>query len=173
MDASKAIVRAYDAGVTGLAGLSGLIVGAACALIVVDVTIRTLGIAPPAYTIAVVEYALLYITMFAAPYLVRERGHVYIDAAISRLPRPLEVVVAKLAYTIAIGASLVVMALSAQLFLEAVQSGFYDEQGVDMPYWALYLPIPLGFGLVAIEFARYLFGSQLMHRGKTGVEGSV
>jgi hypothetical protein len=65
------------------------------------------------------------------------------------------------------------MVLSAQLFREAVESGFYDEQGVDMPYWSLYLPIPVGFGLVAIEFARYLFGSQLMHRVRTDVEGSV
>lgn len=173
MDGLKAIVRAYDAGVTGLAALAGVTVGAACALIVVDVTIRTLGFPPPAYTIAVVEFALLYITMFSAPYLVREGGHVYIDAVIARLPVPLEVAAAKLASLIAIGASLIVMVLSAQLFLEAVQSGFYDEQGVDMPYWALYLPIPLGFGLVAIELARYLFGSRLMHRGKADVEGSV
>ena len=173
MEALKTLVRAYDAGVSGLAALAGITVGAACALIVVDVTIRTLGFPPPAYTIAVVEYALLYITMFSAPYLVRERGHVYIDAVISRLPRPLEVASAKLAYLIAIGASLIVMLNSAQLFQEALNTGFYDEQGVDMPYWALYMPIPLGFGLVALEFARYLFGSQLMHRGKTDVEGSV
>jgi TRAP-type C4-dicarboxylate transport system permease small subunit len=173
MGALKSIVRAYDAGVSGLAALAGVLVGAACALIVVDVTIRTLGFPPPAYTIALVEFGLLYITMLAAPYLVRERGHVYIDAVVSRLPRPLELAVAKLTYAIAIAASLSIMVLSAQLFREAVESGFYDEQGVDMPYWSLYLPIPVGFGLVAIEFARYLFGSQLMHRVRTDVEGSV
>jgi len=173
METLRGIVRGYDACVSGLAALAGVIIAVACLMIVVDVTIRTLGFPPPAYTIAVVEYMLIYITMFAAPYLVRERGHVYIDALISRVPRPLELLMAKLAYLISIVSALTVMLFSAQLFVESVESGFYDEQGVDMPYWSLYLPIPIGFCFITIEFSRYLFGSRMMHRGKTDVEGSV
>jgi hypothetical protein len=33
-----------------------------------------------------------------------------------------------------------------------------DVRGVDMPYWTLFLPMPLGFLLVALEFLRYLIG---------------
>ena len=173
MERLKVFVRAYDTAVTALAALAGIIIGTACAMIVLDVTLRTLGFQPPAYTIAVVEYMLLYITMFAAPYLVRERGHVFINALISRVPPLLEMIFAKTTYMIAILVSLLVMVLSSQLFWEAVKTGLYDEQGVDMPFWSLYLPIPIGFGFMAIEFARYLFGSQLMHRTKSHVDGSV
>jgi C4-dicarboxylate transporter, DctQ subunit len=173
MAALHALLAAYDRLVTALAALAAALIGVACVLIVVDVTIRTLGIPPPDYTIAVVEYELLYITMFAAPYLVRQRGHVYIDALVARLPPALERAVAKLAYAVAIAVSLIYAWYSAQLLLEAIGSGFYDERGVDMPLWSLYLPIPIGFGLVAIEFGRFLFGSQLMHRGPSQAEGSV
>ena len=173
MERQNKLVRAYDATITGLAALAGIIVGTACAMIVVDVSVRALGFQPPAYTIAIVEYMLLYITMFAGPYLVRERGHVYIDALISRVPLLLEKIFAKLTYMIAIAASLLVTVLSSQLFWDAVRTGLYDEQGVDMPFWSLYLPIPIGFGLMVIEFARYLFGSQFMHRSKSNVDGSV
>ncbi|MBF0280704.1 MAG: TRAP transporter small permease subunit [SAR324 cluster bacterium] len=173
MSMLETIVRIYDTFVNGLAAFAGLLVGAASLLIVIDVTIRSMGYPPPAYTIAVVEYGLLYITMLSAPYLVRERGHVYIDAIVSRLPDFLEIALVKIAYTIAIASSLTFTVLSAQLFQEALESGYYDEQGVDMPYWSLYMPIPFGLGMVAIEFARYLFSTRLMHRENTDVEGSL
>jgi C4-dicarboxylate transporter DctQ subunit len=31
-------------------------------------------------------------------------------------------------------------------------------RGIDMPYWSLFLPMPICFLLVALEFARYLIG---------------
>ena len=34
---------------------------------------------PPSHTLALTEYGLLYITMLAAPWLVREKGHVHIE----------------------------------------------------------------------------------------------
>ena len=173
MGGLREIVAAYDILVRALSVLAGVIVGVDCLLIVIDVTVRTLGVPPPAYTIAVVEYSLLYVAMFAAPHLVRIKGHVFINALIARLPRRLEIALAKIVYVISIASSLVYAWYSLDLLIEAINTGIYDERGVDMPLWSLYLPIPIGFLLVAIEFARFLFGSDLMHRGQTEAEGSV
>ena len=169
----QAFVRGYDRIVWGLSALAGVLIAAATVLIVVDVGIRTVGVPPPAYTIAVVEYAMLYVTMFAAPNLVHNRGHVYIDAVITRLPRVLERAIAKLTYGVAIVVSVAILYLSWQLLVESYRSGYFDERGIDVPQWLLYVPIPIGFGLVAVEFARILFSRDLMHRSRTTAEGSV
>ncbi len=40
--------------------------------------------------------------------------------------------------------------------------GFEDIQSFAMPGWIVTAPVPLAFFLLAIEFARYLFGSDSM-----------
>jgi TRAP-type C4-dicarboxylate transport system permease small subunit len=169
----RLLAAVYNALVLALAVAAGAIIAAMCLLIVVDVTIRSLGVRPPSFTIAVVEYSLLYITMFAAPYLVRHKNHVFIDALVSRLPVPLAAIIARIIYLIAIAAALVVAYFSGQLLFEAIASGLYEERGIDIPLWTLYLPMPLGFVLVAIEFARYLFGFDSMYRDYSATEGSL
>jgi len=47
---------------------------------------------------------------------------------------------------------------SLELFLEAWESQEPDVRGIDMPYWTLFLPMPICFLLVALEFSRYLIG---------------
>ena len=169
----RSIVTAYDFLVRALAALAGIMIAAASVLIVVDVSIRTAGVPPPAYTIAVVEYGLLYITMFTAPMLVRTRGHVYVDAIVAHLPPVLEVVVAKSTCLVAIVTSLVIVYFSFELLVESYQAGYFDERGVDVPQWLLYVPMPIGFALVAVEFTRLLFARELMHRDHAEKEGSV
>lgn len=169
----KTIASAYNRLIMGLAVLSGAAVVLAFVMIVVDVTIRTAGLRPPGYTIAVVEYSLLYITMFAAPYLVRRKGHVYIDALSSRLPPRVQWAVNKLAYAISIVASLVFAWYAVQLLREAIVTGRLEERGVDMPLWILYLPIPIGFALVAVELARYLVGIDSMYSDRLQTRDSM
>lgn len=173
MSSLQRIATAYATLVGALAALAGVIIAADTVLIVVDVTIRTLGVPPPAFTIAVVEYSLLYVTMFAAPWLVRQKGHVVIDALITRLPEWLHQVVARFAYLVSLLSSLVVAWFSWQLFIGAIQSGLYEERGIDMPLWSLYLPIPIGFVLVAVEFARYLLGRDSLYRGEIEMGGTA
>ena len=127
-------------------------------MIVIDVSIRTLGFTPPSFTLAVVEYALLYFAMFCAPYLVRHRGHVVIEALVSTLPDVIRSALAKIVYVVCIAVSLLFAYYSLVLEIEALQSGNVDVRGIDMPYWLLFLPMALCFFLVALEFLRYLIG---------------
>jgi C4-dicarboxylate transporter DctQ subunit len=37
------------------------------------------------------------------------------------------------------------------------------------PRWLLTITFPVAFGLMAIEFARFVFGRELMHSGEAGI----
>lgn len=127
-------------------------------MIVIDVSIRTLGYRPPLFTSSVVEYALLYLAMCSAPWLVRERGHVVIEALVTALPPGLRRAVAKLVYAVCILVSFLFAYLCWGIFWAYWVGGELDVRGVDMPYWLQFLPLPLCFTLIGLEFCIYLSG---------------
>lgn len=126
--------------------------------IVVDVSIRTFGYSPPLFTSSVVEYGLLYMTMLAAPWLVRQHGHVAIEALVAALPDGVRRPLAKMVYLVCGSVSILFTYFTLQLFWEAAISGELDVRGVDMPYWSLFLPMPIAFSLIGLEFFMYLAG---------------
>lgn len=157
------MIKAYNFLIKGLAVCSGIIIFTAFLMIVFDVLVRLAGFSPPAHTIAMVEYFLLYFTMFAAPWLVRIKGHVFIDAITQFLPRQVKWAAAKIVYAVSICSSLTFCVISTQLFIAAFENGNLDVRGVDMILWTLYAPMPPAFLLVAIEFGRYLIGIDDMY----------
>jgi C4-dicarboxylate transporter, DctQ subunit len=160
----RAVKSAYDFLIVALAVVAGATIVLAFALIVVDVTIRTIGLRPPALTTAVVEYVLLYFTLFSAPYLVRQKGHVFVDALISRLSGRPRWLVEKLVYLICVVTSLTFAVIGFKLGFEAIESGTIEERSIDVPSWVDYWAVGPVFLLVAIEFARYLIGRDSMYR---------
>ncbi len=153
-----ALDKALEQVATALAYFGCAIVTCIFVMIVIDVSMRILGYTPPGFTLSVVEYALLYFAMCCAPFLVRQKGHVTIEALVSVLPPVVRFVLAKIVYTACVTVALLFAYYSLQLFLEGWESQEPDVRGIDIPYWALYLPMPICFFLVAMEFARYLIG---------------
>ena len=78
----EAFDKGLDKVVTALAYLASAFIPCIFTMIVIDVSIRTIGITPPLFTSSIVEYGLLYIAMFSAPWLVRQKGHVAIEALV-------------------------------------------------------------------------------------------
>lgn len=160
----KALIRLYDGLVAGLAFLAGVATVLILALILTDVAARELFGSSLNFTIGVVEYAMLYFAMFAAPYLVRTRGHVCIEAVIMRLPHRVRRILEKAVYVICAVATLVFAYFSIELLIEKIRDQTIDIRGIDFPGWLVVAPMPLGYGLVAVEFLRYLFGSDTFYR---------
>jgi TRAP-type C4-dicarboxylate transport system permease small subunit len=163
----KAAVAAYNGLIVGLAVVAGASIAAAFVLIVVDVGIRAAGLRPPAFTSAAVEYILLYFTLLAAPFLVRHKGHVYVDAVVSRLPRGVRWPIEKLAYLVCIATCLVFSYIGLGLTLDAIRSGGFEERSIDVPLWINYAPMSPAFLLVALEFGRYLVGLDTMYADRS------
>ena len=164
--------RIYNFFVNGMATLAGILIFLSFVMIVVDVTMRIVGLTPPAFTIAVVEYILLWFAMLAAPWLVRIKGHVFIDAVTRFFPTAVRTAVAKTVYAVCIGAAGIYGVHAAGLLMTAWEKDMVDVRSIDMPLWALYGPMPVCFVFVALEFTRYLVGIDDMYsRTVDGQEG--
>ncbi len=159
----QGVIKAYNGVIAGLAAIAGVIVVAIFLSIVVDVLMRIAGLQPPAWTITYVEYGLLYFTMCCAPYLVRNKGHVLIESLVSILPEMMRRVMAKTTYTLCILGSGLFTHQSVLLLTDAWASNRLDVRGVDMPMWLLFVPMPICFGIIAIEFIRYLVGPDTIY----------
>ncbi len=169
----KAFFSVYDRILNGFKIGSGVVVFLIFLLIVIDVFVRLVGLRPFSYTLGIVEFGLLWFTMLAAPWLVRIKGHVFIDALTQLLPRSMQRVLAKIVYLICVCSALVFCYFSLMLLVEAIQSGEIDVRGEDMPLWLLLVPLPVCFLMVAIEFTRYLIGLDHMYGDRTKVRENV
>jgi len=167
------IIKGYNYLLNGLAVCSGIAIFIAFLMIVLDVTIRILGFAPPTVTIAVVEYILLYFTLLAAPWLVRQKGHVFIDAGTQFLPPLMKKVVAKFVYAVCITSTLIFCWYSLGLLIETYTQDVLDVRGIDMPQWLLFAPMPICFFMVAVEFGRFLIGIDDMYGDRTDVRENM
>jgi C4-dicarboxylate transporter, DctQ subunit len=165
----NAFVRLYDRLIAALRIVASGLVALMCILVLFDVTMRTLGVKIPAFSITVVEYSLLYLAMSAAPWLVRERGHVYIDLILRALPAAARRMIERIIYSVSIVGCLIVTATASYLTWVAVNSDRMDVRGIDVPLWVSQIPLPVGFFLVAMELLRlWLRGESYFDRGSEG-----
>lgn len=142
-------------------------------LIVTEVFVRLLGLQPSAYTLGVVEYGLLWFTMLGAPWLVRMKGHVFVDSLVSLLPLTVQYVLAKLVYVICITCCCFFIYYSTDLTIAAYVTGELDYRGEAQPLWLLLVPIPVSFAMIGIEFLRFLVGVDTMYTSRTEVRENV
>ena len=150
----KTLLRAYDGLIKLLAVIAAggvLLIGG---LILADVLSRTFTGRSLLMTIPVVQIALLWFTVIAAPWLVRERGHVAVDSFIKKAPRAVQRVAVNVVYLVSILTCLLLAAVSVPLLSEALASGEVVIGGIDVAYWVYLVPMPLGYLLVATEFLR-------------------
>ena len=161
--------RAYDALVLAMALVAGLLLVWLMVAVVLSVGLRNAGLQPWAWLFTSTEYALLYITMLGAPWLVRERGHVHIELVTAALPpRPQRIVSRGVAAACVLVSALLVWK-GAELMATNLSRSDFDVRAYYFPRWLLTIAYPLSFGCMAIEFARFVFGPELMHSGEAGV----
>lgn len=154
------IGRLYIGLINGLAALAALMIVFAIGLVILNVASRAFGYGAIQAAIAIVEYILLYFTLFSAPYLLNTRGHVMVDMVVSSLTGLPRRILEATIYLIGIAVSVVFAVVSIEIMREAIERGYFDERSVDIPYWLLYAAFPLCFGLLALEFGRYLVTSR-------------
>jgi len=125
-------------------------------VITLDVILRNLGYQSSAHFFTFTEYALLIVPCLGAPWLVREKGHIYIEILLMALsPR------VRARFTLLIGlVCIVVCAVVAWYGFTVTLNDFLqnekDVRSMDMPRWIVVGFIPLGFGMMALEFLRFV-----------------
>jgi C4-dicarboxylate transporter DctQ subunit len=152
-----------------LAVVAGVLLAAIAVAIVVDVVVRNLGLQPPAHTLTLTEYGLLYVTMLGAPWLVREKGHVYIELLTAAVSPRARFWLTRVVYALCVLTCAVIFWFSLDVTIAHYQRDVIDVRSFDMPRWLLTASMPLSFGLMTIEFARFLIGLDSMHTGQAGI----
>ena len=159
----------YKAVLYGMAVLSGLMLVWLMVSVIVSVVMRNLGMQPFAWLFTSAEYGLLYMTMLGAPWLVREKGHVHIELVTAALPERVRHLLSR---TVAAACVLVCVILTwkgVELVMTNIERGDFDTRAYYFPRWILTIAFPISFALMAIEFARFVFGDELMHSGEAGI----
>lgn len=137
--------------------------------VVASVVMRNIGIQPFAWLFTSAEYGLLYMTMLGAPWLVRERGHVHIELVTAALPPGLRRIVSRAVAMACVIVSLILAWYGLQLFLTNIERNDFDVRAYFYPRWMLTITFPIAFSFMAVEFARFVFGPELMHSGEAGI----
>ena len=147
-----------------MALLAGVLMVAMMAMIVADVALRNLGYQSSAHFFTFTEYFLLLIPLLGAPWLVREKGHIYIELLIGSLPprgrRELMWAIVVLSLAVCAVLAWYGAAITVQNFVQNEK----DVRSFDMPRWMLMLSMPLAFGMMALEFLRLLVRRESPYR---------
>ena len=146
--------RALDRLEDALAFLAAAMIVFTVVFVPMDVASRYFFAAPITWVYEVTEYILLMVPCLAMAWLARHNGHVAIDALTSRLPDGPRARLAGLTQLIVAGVCAFVAWWGGVVTLNSFKAGAVIENVLQTPQWLIYLCIPLGFALAAIEFAR-------------------
>lgn len=139
--------------------------------IIYDVTTRNLKVGQISWVLGVTEYALLYITALGAPWLLREKGHVSMEAFRTVMPAGLMRWTEKLVLVLCTVACIVVTIAAWPVFIQNI--GVMDIRSDYLSRWMLYVPVILGFGLCTVQFLRFLFTGTSLYKGITANQESL
>ncbi|MCR9150448.1 MAG: TRAP transporter small permease [Rhodobacteraceae bacterium] len=161
--------KAYGWLLYGMAVLAGALLVWMMISVIVSVLMRNAGLQPFAWLFTSAEYGLLYMTMLGAPWLVREKGHVHIELVTSALPEGPRRLLSRAVALACVAVCAILAWKGTDLLLTNIERGDYDTRAYYFPRWLLTIAFPLSFGLMAIEFSRFVFGDDLMHTGEPGI----
>jgi TRAP-type C4-dicarboxylate transport system permease small subunit len=139
-----------------MAWLAGLLIAAMMVVITVDVVVRNLGYQSSAHFFTFTEYALLIVPCLGAPWLVREKGHVYVEILFTYLNAGQRALLRYAIGVLCIAVCLVLAWYGADVTLRDYLGNEKDVRSLDMPRWMVVGFVPLSFFMMAIEFLRFL-----------------
>ena len=163
------LMRIIDKICDWLAIFAGVYLFAIMCAIVFQATARSFGFSGSSHVFTFTEYGLLYIAMAASPWLVRIKGHVFIEMFTAIIPTSFSATFSRLISVLCIIICALLVWYTGEATLNAYVRGDADMRSVDMPKWLLLGSMPICFSLMAIQFSRYVFGPETLHTGEAGV----
>ena len=163
------LIRIYDGLLSLMALIAAMTLVWLMVSVVVSVLMRNLGLQPFAWLFTSAEYGLLYMTMLGAPWLVREKGHVHIELVTAALPPTIRPVVSRFVAVLCVAVSTILAWYGLELFLTNIERNDFDVRAYFFPRWLLTITFPIAFSFMAVEFARVVFGPELVHSGEAGI----
>jgi len=140
-----------------MAYLAAFLMVAMMCTITLDVVLRNLGYQSSAHFFTFTEYALLIVPCLGAPWLAREKGHIYVEILLMSMGERWRARMTVLIGLVCIAVCLVVAWYGFEVTLRDYVQNEKDVRSMDFPRWMVVGFIPLSFLMMAIEFTRFLW----------------
>ncbi|MEM7190345.1 MAG: TRAP transporter small permease [Pseudomonadota bacterium] len=139
--------------------------------IVVSAVARTFHVsgAWSSHLFSFAEFGLLYIVMAASPWLVREKGHVFIELVSAAVPKAVQRPYSRIVSALCVIICIVLVWYTWGATAKAYKFGDAEMRSLDMPKFLLLGAMPICFSLMAIQFSRFVWGHDTLHSGQAGV----
>ena len=138
-------------------------------VICVDVLLRNVRLVPGMLGVPwaneITEYALHFITMLTAPWLLRQGLHIRIDILLRAIPRPLAWYCEWAVDALALLCCIAIAFYGVKAVLSSHAIGGMVVKVISVPEWWLLAPLPATFALLAIEV---LFRMERLYAGERG-----
>jgi TRAP-type C4-dicarboxylate transport system permease small subunit len=138
----------------GCGAVAATTVAAITLLVCYDVIGRNLGLRSLPWVNEVTEYALPIATLAAAPWLMWRNQHVRLDVLGALLPPRAQRQVDRFASALGLVVSLLLVWYSVKVLLDSKGAGSLVIKALVFPEWWVYVPVPIGFALLALECGR-------------------
>lgn len=154
----RILVRAYDGVIYAMAWIAGLLMVLTMLAIVADVGMRNppFNLQSPAILFTFTEYSLLLMPCLGAPWLVRERGHVFVEILLVHLSARRRFIASRVIAVFCIVVCAVIAWYGGEVTVRDFVEGRQDTRAFDVPRWILVMWIPVSFLLMGTEFLRFL-----------------
>lgn len=138
----------------------GVAAGAAFALIAVATAYDVLARSAAGVTVKgladLVEYALFAATFLAAPWLLRQNGHVQVDFIVSSLPASVAAIVRRAADGVGLAVCVILLVYAVRVTYRSWSNHSVVLKTFVFPEWWLYAVVVVSMALLALEFVRRL-----------------
>ena len=166
-------MTAYIRFVSLLSRLCGLVAGSMIVIAVVVVcqmvALRYILVEPTIWQTEFVTYLLLSATFIGAPYLLLTKGHVNVDLVPIYLPLKARFALALVASGLSLAFCLVITWLGYELWLEAWTKKWYSDSMWEVRLWIPYMAMPIGFGVLSLQYIADLLSLVLRHEMPFGI----
>ena len=134
--------------------VAAAVVAAITLMVCYDVVGRNLGLRTLPWINEVTEYAMPLATLAAAPWLMWRNQHVRLDLLGALLSPAAQRQVDRLASALGLLVSSIMVWYAVRLLLDSRDAGSLVMKSLVFPEWWLYVPVPIGFALLALECGR-------------------
>ena len=146
--------RAYHLLMHGCGVASGLVIGVVALLVTCDVVARNIGLGGFPWVVEISEYSLPLATFLAAPWLLYRNEHVRVDILLTGLPVTVARQVDRAADVVGLAVCGVFVWYGIKVIADSMQLGSMIIKTLVLPEWWTFVPVPVCFTLVGIEFVR-------------------
>jgi C4-dicarboxylate transporter, DctQ subunit len=149
------VLKLYDKLVNALAWIAGFLLFAMMVSITIDVVLRNLGSQSSSHLFTFTEYALLLVPLLGSPWLVRDKGHVFVEIVTTNLPHGLRQGLARATCLMCALICAVLAYYGGVITWDDFHQASKDVRSFDMPRWMLTIFFPICFSMMALEFLRF------------------